>query len=52
MIRPRRCPAKERGVTEGKGMLERLGNVLYWLCTGVAAVANVWFWLKADLQSP
>ncbi len=38
MIRPRRCPAKERGVTEGKGMLARLGNVLYWLCTGVAAV--------------
>jgi hypothetical protein len=24
-------------VIEGNGMLARLGNVIYWLCTGVAA---------------
>jgi len=25
-------------VTESSGALSRLGNVLYWLCTGVAAL--------------
>jgi len=28
-------------VTEGKGIPERLGNVVYWLCTGVTVLVVV-----------
>jgi len=28
-------------VTESSGALSRLGNVLYWLCTGVAMVFGI-----------